>query len=92
MKDAELDDLDELVEYLTRTSRLEPQEARRVIDEVLSFLAEEPDAFVRRRHLALQRQGLSNTAIFVQLQAELAQRRFPAPAYTTRQLRRIIYG
>lgn len=92
MKDAELDDLDELVEYLTRTSRLEPQEARRVIDEVLSFLIEEPESFVRRRHLALQRQGLSNTAIFARLQAELVQRRFPAPAYTTRQLRRIIYG
>ena len=92
MNDAELDDLDELVEYLARTSRLEPKEARRVVDEVLSFLAEEPESFVRRRHLALQRQGLSNTAIFVQLQAELAQRRFPAPAYTMRQLRRIIYG
>ncbi|MBI2741696.1 MAG: hypothetical protein HYX38_34830 [Rhodospirillales bacterium] len=87
-----MDDLDELVEYLARTSRLEPKEARRMVDEVLSFLAEEPEAFVRRRHLALQRQGLSNTAIFVRLQAELAARRFPAPTYTTRQLRRIIYG
>lgn len=92
MNDAELDDLHELVEYLARTSRLEPQEARRVVDEVLSFLAEEPEAFVRRRHLALQRQGLANPAIFAQLHAELAQRRFPAPAYSTRQLRRIIYG
>ena len=92
MNDAALDDLSELVEYLARTSRLEPKEARRVIDEVLSFLVEAPESFVRRRHLALQRQGLANTAIFVRLQAELAQRRFPAPAYTTRQLRRIIYG
>lgn len=92
MNDIELDDLDELVEYLARTSRLEPREARRVVDEVMSFLVEEPEAFVRRRHLALQRQGLSNTAIFIRLHGELAARRFPAPAYTTRQLRRIIYG
>lgn len=92
MNDAESDDMDELVEYLARTSRLEPKEARRMVDEVLSFLAEEPEAFVRRRHLALQRQGLSNSAIFARLQAELAARRFPAPAYTARQLRRIIYG
>ncbi len=92
MDDAELDDLNELVEYLARTSRLEPKEARRVVDDVLSFLAEEPEAFVRRRHLALQRLGLSNTAIFTRLQDELAARRFPAPAYSTRQLRRIIYG
>jgi len=88
----EWDDLDELVDYLTRTSRLEPKEARRLVDEVLSFLAEAPEMFVRRRHLALQRQGLPNTAIFARLQAELAGRRFPAPVYTTRQLRRIIYG
>ena len=92
MNDAELDDLDELVEYLARTSRLEPKEARRVVDEVLSFLVEEPESFVRRRHLALQRQGLANAAIFDRLQAELVQRRFPAPTYSTRQLRRIIYG
>lgn len=92
MPDTELDALDELVEYLTRTSRLNRSEARRFVDEVVSFLIEEPEAFVRRRHLALQRQGLANAAIFERLQAELAQRRFPAPAYTTRQLRRIIYG
>ncbi|MGD9883014.1 MAG: hypothetical protein AB7F22_31235 [Reyranella sp.] len=85
-------DLDELVEYLARTSRLDRSDARRLVDEVVSFLIEEPEAFVRRRHLALQRQGLTNTAIFARLQVELAQRRFPAPAYTTRQLRRIIYG
>ena len=89
---AELADLDELVEYLARTSPLDRGEARRLVDEVVSFLIEQPDAFVRRRHLALQRQGLANAAIFARLQVELAQRRFPAPAYTTRQLRRIIYG
>ena len=92
MNDAGSDDLEELLEYLARTSRLDRSEARRVVDEVLSFLIEQPEEFVRRRHLALQRQGLANAAIFTQLQAELAQRRFPAPAYTTRQLRRIIYG
>ncbi len=92
LPDTELDTLEELVEYLTRTSRLDRSEARRLVDEVVSFLAEQPEAFVRRRHLALQRQGLANASIFEQLKAELAQRRFPAPAYTTRQLRRIIYG
>lgn len=92
LPDTELDTLEELVEYLTRASRLDRSEARRLVDEVVSFLAEQPEAFVRRRHLALQRQGLANASIFEQLKAELAQRRFPAPAYTTRQLRRIIYG
>ena len=92
MPDTELDALNELVEYLTRTSRLDRSEARRLVDEVVSFLVEQPEDFVRRRHLALQRRGLANASIFEQLKAELAQRRFPAPVYTTRQLRRIIYG
>jgi hypothetical protein len=92
VSDAEWDELDELVDYLTRTSRLDRHEARRLVDEVLAFLAEQPEEFVRRRHLALQRQGLANAAIFDRLKAELAHRRFPAPPYSERQLRRIIYG
>jgi hypothetical protein len=92
LNDAELNELEELVEHLARTSRLDQNEARRVVDEVMSFLIEQPEDYVRRRHLTLQRRGLANAAIFTRLKAELAQRRFPAPAYTTRQLRRIIYG
>jgi hypothetical protein len=92
VSDAEWNDLDELVDYLSLTSRLDRSEARRLVDEVLAFLAEQPEAFVRRRHLALQRQGLPNSAIFNRLKAELAHRRFAAPAYSERQLRRIIYG
>ena len=80
------------MEYLARTTRLERHEAERLIDEVLSFLAEQPETFVRRRHLELQRQGLANENIFAQLEQELARRRFAAPAYTRRQLRRIVYG
>ncbi len=86
------DDLEELVEYLARTTRLERGQAERLVDEVLSFLGEQPEQFVRRRHLELQRQGLSNALIFERLARELSRRRFAAPAYTRRQLRRIIYG
>ena len=62
MNNAEPTDLDELVEYLARTTRLERGQAERLVDEVLSFLGEQPEQFVRRRHLELQRQGLSNEA------------------------------
>ncbi|HEY4167507.1 MAG TPA: hypothetical protein VGM96_12060 [Reyranella sp.] len=92
MSNAEPNDLEDLMEYLARTTRLERREAERLIDEVLSFLAEQPETFVRRRHLELQRQGLANETIFAQLEQELARRRFAAPAYTRRQLRRIVYG
>ena len=89
---SDLGELQELVTYLVNTSRLTPAEARRVVGEVMAFLDETPDAFIRRRHLALQSEGLPNTAIFSRLAAELAQWRFRAPEYSERQIRRIIYG
>jgi thioesterase domain-containing protein len=85
-------ELGELVTYLARSSRMTAAEARRAVDEVLAFMNETPEEFIRRRHLALQAQGHSNTAIFQQIARELAQRRFRAPDYTERQIRRVIYG
>jgi hypothetical protein len=89
---SDLDELDELVAFLVRTSHLSAPQATRLVGEVLSFLAETPEAFIRRRHLTLQAQGLSNDAIFAQLAVELDRWRFRAPALTARQIRRIIYG
>ena len=85
-------ELEELVIYLVRSSRLSAEEARRLLENVLAFLHETPEDFVRRRHLVLQAEGLSNSEIFLQLTAELSVRRFRAPAYTERQIRRMIYG
>jgi hypothetical protein len=86
------EDMGELVEYLSRSSRLSPQEAARLVNEVLAFMNETPEDFIRRRHLALQSQGLSNRAIYLQITTELTQRRFCAPEYSERQIRRVIYG
>ena len=85
-------ELSDLVAYLVRTSRLTRSDAVRLVDEVLSFLAERPEEFVCRRHRALQAEGLSNSEIFSRLQAELSRWRFRAPVYTERQIRRLIYG
>jgi hypothetical protein len=85
-------ELADLVDYLVRTTRLSRAEAVRLIDEVLTFLDERPEEFVRRRHRALQSEGLSNHDIFVRLAAELDRWRFRAPPYSERQLRRMIYG
>jgi hypothetical protein len=85
-------ELHELVAYLASTTRLSAAEARHVIEEVLSFLDETAEAFIRRRHLALQAEGLANSEIFARLQSELARWRFRSPAYSERQIRRIIYG
>jgi hypothetical protein len=85
-------ELDELISYLTRTSRLTAGEARRVVREVLAFLSETPEQFVRRRHSVLQAEGLPNPAIYLRLGAELAAWRFRAAPYSERQIRRMIYG
>ena len=41
-------DLDDLVAYVARSSGLDPSQARRIVDDVLSYLAESPSDFVRR--------------------------------------------
>ena len=85
-------ELAELIEYLARTTRLTAPEAARVVDDVLTFLNETPEHFVRRRHLALQALGYSNSAIFSQITADLGRWRFRAEPYSERQIRRMIYG
>jgi hypothetical protein len=85
-------EFEDLVAYLVRTTRLSRAEASRLVGEVLSFLDERPEEFIRRRHRALQGEGLTNIEIFARLAVELGQWRFCAPAYSERQLRRIVYG
>ena len=85
-------ELAELVTYLVRSTRLTAPEARRVVDEVLAYMNETAEDFIRRRHLALQSQGHSNADIFARLANEISQRRFRADEYSERQIRRIIYG
>jgi hypothetical protein len=85
-------ELAELAMYLVRSTRLTQSEALKVIDEVLAFMNETPEDFIRRRHLGLQSQGYSNADIFAQISKDLAQRRFRAPELSERQIRRIIYG
>lgn len=83
---------DDLVAHLVSMSRLRPAEAQRLALEVLAYFAERPEAFITRRHAELQAHGESNSRIYARLGEELAQRRFTAPAFSERQIRRIIYG
>jgi hypothetical protein len=85
-------DLDDLAAYVARSSGLDPSQARRIVDDVLNYLDESPEAFVRRRHAALLRLGRRNDEIYARIADEVARRRFPAPPYSLRQIRRIIYG
>jgi hypothetical protein len=85
-------DRHELVAYLVRTTRLSAPEANRVIEEILASMDETPEDFIRRRHLGLQAEGCSNSAIFARIATELSDWRFRATPYSERQIRRVIYG
>ena len=81
-----------LLDHLVHTSGLRRSEARRIVDEVVSFYGETPEAFVARRHRELQAEGLRNRVIYSMVAAELKGWRFRAPRLSERQIRRIIYG
>jgi hypothetical protein len=82
----------DLVEHLVRVAPLTPEQAERVVAEVVAALGEPVEEFVQRRHGELQRAGLVNTEIFARLGDELRTRRFAAPGLSQRQLRRLVYG
>lgn len=81
-----------LLDHLVHTSGLRRSEARRVVEEVVSFYGETPEAFVVRRHRELQADGMRNCAIYTTVLAEIAGWRFRAPQLSERQVRRIVYG
>ena len=81
-----------LLDHLVHTGGLGRSEARRIVEEVISFYGETPEAFVVRRHRELKAEGLRNSAIFARVAAEMDSWRFRAPRLSERQIRRIIYG
>jgi hypothetical protein len=85
-------DLEELTAYVARSSALDLTQAGRIVDDVLTYLSETPEDFIRRRHAVLLRLGRRNPEIYELIADELGARRFPAPRYSLRQIRRIIYG
>jgi len=89
---SDLSELQDLIAYLVRTTSLSPRDATRVVGDVLAYLSETPEDYIRRRHLALQAEGLANAEIFARIVAEVGQLRFRAPELSERQIRRIIYG
>ena len=81
-----------LVAHVSATTGLTEAEATRVIEDVVAFLAEPVEDFVRRRHAELKTHGAKNPEIFARIADELAARVVAAPELTERQLRRIVYG
>ncbi|PWI45626.1 hypothetical protein [Streptomyces sp. ICBB 8177] len=83
---------DDLIDHLVRTTPLRRGEAARVVLDVLAYFDEPAEDFVRRRHRELQARGLANAEIFERIAEELPHRAVSPPAFSLRQLRRIVYG
>ena len=81
-----------LLDHLIHAGGLRRSEARRIVEEVIGFYDETPEAFVVRRHRELQAEGMRNRAIYTKVAAELEGWRFRVPRLSERQIRRIVYG
>ena len=82
----------DLARYLAASTGLPPLTVVRVIADVVTYFSETAEEFVQRRHAELQQRQYKNDEIWPLIAAELNQRRFPAPALSERQLRRIVYS
>lgn len=82
----------ELLSHLVATTGLSEAEVSRVVEDVMAYLSEPVEEYVRRRHAELKTYGAKNAQIFERIAAELAERVVAAPVLTERQLRRIVYG
>ncbi|RBO83019.1 hypothetical protein DFR74_12018 [Nocardia puris] len=82
----------DLVRHVAASTGLPEQVAARVVADVVGYFDETAEQFVRRRHAELQARQVRNAEIWRRLADELARRPVAAPAFTERQLRRIVYG
>jgi hypothetical protein len=89
---SDLSGFEELITRLSRSSRMSERQTGHLVEEVLAYLDDSLDQFVRRRHHELQREGLRNSQIYQRVVQEASQRRFRADVLSTRQIRRLVYG
>jgi hypothetical protein len=83
---------EELIARLALSGRLSERQTTHLVEEVLAYLDDSLEQFVRRRHRELQREGLRNPQIYERVAQEAALRRFRTGALSTRQIRRLVYG
>jgi hypothetical protein len=81
-----------LIAHLQRHCALTENEVSRLIEEITAYYHETPHGYIRRRHIELQRSGMTNAEIYTQILEELPNHRFISEPMTARQIRRAIYG
>ena len=82
----------DLVRHVARSTGLDEATASRVVADVMAYFGQTVEEYVVQRHENLKSRNRKNDEIWPLIMAELGQRRFPAPALSERQLRRIVYS
>lgn len=82
----------DLLSHLSAVSALSPREAERLVREVLTYFDETTERYATRRHAELRMEGVANAQAFQVIADELREYPVRAPALSTRQVRRLIYG
>ena len=82
----------DLLDHLVGTRGLPRSEARRIVEEVVSFLRRDRRGVRHQTPPGASGGRLRNRAIYARIAAELEGRRFRAPGLSERQIRRIVYG
>ncbi len=79
-------------EYLLGLIDVKERDLDKLIRELLHHWNETEEAFVRRRHAELMRQGVAASSCYSRIANELRRRPIRLPTRSERQIRRIIYG
>jgi len=81
-----------LKDHLRRAYALDSSLSEQLWQDLLVFFQDDPQEYIRSRHLELQDQGFRNEEIYRQLAKDVQHHLFRGPKLSQRQIRRAIYG
>jgi hypothetical protein len=86
-----MEESQELVRHVARSTGLDEATASRVVADVVAYFGQTVREYVVARHAELKLTGHKNDDIWPLVGGELGARRFRAEELSQRQLRRIVY-
>lgn len=78
--------------YLLSSYPVDESLLSHLVEDLGDYFSTEVKDFISQSHQELQKEGLKNDEIYLQIHKQLKERRFAAPELSLRQIRRIIYG
>lgn len=78
--------------YLLSAYPVDESLLNHLVEDLGDYFSTDVKEFISLRHGQLHGEGFRNNEIYLQIQAELKEKRFAAPELSVRQIRRVIYG